>query len=84
VKADAALACTMDRLFIMAINNPTVNDGVAHSLLQFCVIVSVMIRLFAICRSNFILQQNFPYLVNFDLEHSMDADRPGDYYVQVW
>jgi len=68
----------------MAINNPTVNDGVAHSLLQFCVIVSVMIRLFAICRSNFILQQNFPYLVNFDLEHSMDADRPGDYYVQVW
>jgi len=25
-----------------------------------------------------VLQQNCPYLVTFDLEHTLDADRPGD------
>jgi len=33
-----------------------------------------------------VLQQNFPYLVTFDLdrEHIVDADRPGEHCVQVW
>ena len=31
-----------------------------------------------------LLQVNCPHIVTFDLEHILDADRPGDHFVQVW
>ena len=68
--------------FLKREENQTVNDGVAHSHLTISDDPSIWLIPGAIL----VLQQNCPYLVTVDLdvEHIVDADRPGEHCVQVW
>ena len=69
----------------MGYENQTVNDGVAHSHITIpCYHISDDPSIWLRPGAILVLQQNCPYLVTFDLEHIVDADRPGEHCVQVW
>ena len=69
------------------IRNQTVSDGVAHSnFIIPCYHISDNPSIWLWPGAILVLQQNCAYLVTFDLdlENIVDADRPGDHFVQVW
>ena len=71
----------------MNIRNLTVSDGVAHSnFIIPCYHISDNPSIWLWPGAILVLQQNCAYLVTFDLdlENIVDADRPGDHFVQVW
>jgi len=66
---------------LIDVKQQTVNDGVAHSHFTIsCYHISddPSIRLRP-AGAILMLQQICPYLVTFDLEHIVDADRPGEF-----